>query len=282
VKAAMTIENIAVGVDLSNDARVAAEWGTSIGLHIGAPVTLINVVESSDGLRLIASSEQVASTIKEERATAEERLKILAEKTPGAQVSSMLVDGSPAETLVKTANELGANLIIVGTHGRSGLSRFLLGSVAEEVAERATVSVLVARGRVARDKILAAVSLRRTSEEVVSAAATLVDPGSTLELFHAWNLPVGIEQLYRRVDQSTRSHLAASIEGRLSRSAEALDGRELNVVTNHANRAARAGILARLEEEPFDLVVVGGRKNGVGSTARALLRHSPCSVLIVR
>lgn len=282
MKAAMTIENIAVGVDLSNDARVAAEWGTSIGLHIGAPVTLINVVESSDGLRLIASSEQVASTIKEERATAEERLKILAEKTPGAQVSSMLVDGSPAETLVKTANELGANLIIVGTHGRSGLSRFLLGSVAEEVAERATVSVLVARGRVARDKILAAVSLRRTSEEVVSAAATLVDPGSTLELFHAWNLPVGIEQLYRRVDQSTRSHLAASIEGRLSRSAEALDGRELNVVTNHANRAARAGILARLEEEPFDLVVVGGRKNGVGSTARALLRHSPCSVLIVR
>lgn len=278
----MTIEKIAVGVDLSNDARVAAEWGTSIGLHLGVPVTLINVVESSNGLGLIASSEQVATTLKEERATAEERLKILAEKTPGARVSTMLVDGSPAETLVKTANELGANLVIVGTHGRSGLRRFLLGSVAEEVAERATVSVLVARGRVARDKILAAVSLRRTSEDVVSAARTLVDPGSTLELFHAWNLPVGIEQLYRRVDQSTRSHLAASIEGRLARSAEALKGRDLNVVTNHANRAARSGILARLEEEPFDLAVVGGRKNGLGSTARALLRHSPCSVLIVR
>ncbi len=60
-------------------------------------------------------------------------------------LSAALPVGNPAQLIVALANELDADLIVVGTHGRSGAARLLLGSVAEEVVRRAATSVLVVR-----------------------------------------------------------------------------------------------------------------------------------------
>jgi nucleotide-binding universal stress UspA family protein len=56
-----------------------------------------------------------------------------------------VLDGAPAATIVATAEELGAELIVVGTHGHTGLARLALGSVAESVLRNATCSVLAVR-----------------------------------------------------------------------------------------------------------------------------------------
>lgn len=53
-----------------------------------------------------------------------------------------LVEGNPAEAVVRRAGEIGADMIVMGTHGRSGFKRFLLGSTCERVVRTSTVPVL--------------------------------------------------------------------------------------------------------------------------------------------
>jgi nucleotide-binding universal stress UspA family protein len=63
-------------------------------------------------------------------------------KSHGVSVTTKLIQGSPADTVVARAEELKAYLIVIGTHGRGGFRRFLLGSIAERVVRMATVPVL--------------------------------------------------------------------------------------------------------------------------------------------
>ena len=79
---------------------------------------------------------------------AERQLAKLAERArkSGVRVSSMLVSGDPSRQIVRTARSLRADLIVVGTHGRQGLTKLFLGSVAERVIATAACPVLTIRG----------------------------------------------------------------------------------------------------------------------------------------
>jgi nucleotide-binding universal stress UspA family protein len=63
----------------------------------------------------------------------------------GAEGATIVTDGAPATAILETARTLPAELVVVGTIGRTGLSRFALGSVAEAVVRRAPCSTLVMR-----------------------------------------------------------------------------------------------------------------------------------------
>ncbi|HUG36685.1 MAG TPA: universal stress protein [Candidatus Limnocylindrales bacterium] len=63
------------------------------------------------------------------------------------RVEGTLVEGVPAESILRLARRQGADLIVIGTHGRSGVGRFLMGSVAARVVQFAHCSVLTVRGR---------------------------------------------------------------------------------------------------------------------------------------
>jgi len=64
----------------------------------------------------------------------------------GVEVTHRLEEGKPAKVIVRVAEELHCDLIVMGTHGRHGLSRFLIGSVAEHVVRNAPCLVLTAKG----------------------------------------------------------------------------------------------------------------------------------------
>jgi nucleotide-binding universal stress UspA family protein len=64
---------------------------------------------------------------------------------PGIHVNHVLLEGDPATELVRFANEAGIDLIVMGTHGRTGVERLLMGSVAEKVMREAHCSVLVVK-----------------------------------------------------------------------------------------------------------------------------------------
>ncbi|MFC4359466.1 universal stress protein [Halobium salinum] len=68
-----------------------------------------------------------------------------AAEAAGVRVRKAIVDGSPAEAIVDYVAAEGADLVVMGTHGRRGLDRFLLGSVTERVLRTAPVPVLVVR-----------------------------------------------------------------------------------------------------------------------------------------
>jgi nucleotide-binding universal stress UspA family protein len=65
----------------------------------------------------------------------------------GVRVDARLVKGVPAEEIVRAARRETPDLIVIGTHGRTGLGRVLMGSVAERVLQRAPCPVMTVRGR---------------------------------------------------------------------------------------------------------------------------------------
>jgi nucleotide-binding universal stress UspA family protein len=68
-------------------------------------------------------------------------------KKAGARATGFLLEGTPAERIAQAARSRRADLIIIGTHGRTGLARFFLGSVAARVVAIASCPVLTVRGK---------------------------------------------------------------------------------------------------------------------------------------
>ena len=64
----------------------------------------------------------------------------------GARAKVLLLEGVPHEQITRTASSKRADVVVLGTHGRTGLARFFLGSVASRVIASATVPVLTVRG----------------------------------------------------------------------------------------------------------------------------------------
>jgi nucleotide-binding universal stress UspA family protein len=81
--------------------------------------------------------------LKEAKASVAAATKIL--QAGGFAVSTRVVEADPRTAILDIAAELGTDLIVVGSHGRRGLKKFLLGSVAESVARHAQCSVLIVR-----------------------------------------------------------------------------------------------------------------------------------------
>ncbi|MCB9708398.1 MAG: universal stress protein [Myxococcales bacterium] len=66
-------------------------------------------------------------------------------KGSGVVIHTHVLEGAPHDSILETAKKLGIDLIVMGTHGRSGLTRFLLGSVAERVVRASPIPVLTIR-----------------------------------------------------------------------------------------------------------------------------------------
>ncbi|MBI2807935.1 MAG: universal stress protein [Planctomycetes bacterium] len=76
------------------------------------------------------------------------RLHAIKAPTTTVALEHRLIDGDPANVIVETAAEAGADVIVMGTHGRTGFTRLIMGSVAEEVLRKAPCPVLTVRGTV--------------------------------------------------------------------------------------------------------------------------------------
>lgn len=92
----------------------------------------------------------------------------------GVRVQTLVVDARPADAILASAQDEGTGLIVMSTHGRSGLSRLIMGSVAEDVLHRASVPVLLVRGDLSHPMASdepTEVSRREASREVRLGAA---------------------------------------------------------------------------------------------------------------
>ena len=111
-------------------------------LHVLSPV----VPMVGDGYVAPQLYEQIESGA---RAEAERQLgRLLAKaKKAGARAKGVLVTGAPYEQITRLARSKRADLVVIGTHGRTGLAKFFLGSVASRVVSTATCPVLTVRGK---------------------------------------------------------------------------------------------------------------------------------------
>lgn len=107
-------------------------------LHVVEPVS---VIPDYGGGKQIEAAEQWRRERGKELVTHNEQLLV----KEGFKVTTVIEEGDPRLCIVDYAAQWKADLIVVGSHGRKGLERLLLGSVAESVARHARCSVLIAR-----------------------------------------------------------------------------------------------------------------------------------------
>jgi universal stress protein A len=145
--APLKIRSILVPMDFSDCAKKALQYAIPLAQEHAAAITLLYVVAPPT----YAGSEfgQAAYDLGADmRAAGEKELaKIKSEEVHDRVPTKTLIrSGSPAHEIIETAKELSADLIVISTHGRTGLAHVFLGSVAEHVVRRAPCPVLVVRG----------------------------------------------------------------------------------------------------------------------------------------
>lgn len=150
---------ILLPTDGSHESHAAVEHTTALARATGAGVVVLEVIESPDEVWKRASAagwlpagsgfltdENVAQLCEAEQRAATEHLHALEGELRRAgleRVESMVVAGKPGPAIVEAAHEAGCDAIVMATHGRSGLARVLLGSVAEYVARCAGCAVVL-------------------------------------------------------------------------------------------------------------------------------------------
>ena len=140
------IQHILVGHDFQDDAEVALDYAIGLAQRLGARITVLHAYEipSMGGPEALVLA---TDWIKQIGVVAGERLEEIVARVHGAgvPVAPELRQGTPWREIDAFAKERRADLIVVGTHGRQGLPRALLGSVAEKVVRTAPCPVLVVR-----------------------------------------------------------------------------------------------------------------------------------------
>jgi nucleotide-binding universal stress UspA family protein len=143
----VSFERILIAVNGEPIAAHAADVGADLARSLAAQVALIYVVDSSLGYGAdtgVAPHELIDSANRDgKKLVSEFRLRLSLQSSALDFVQA----GSPSAEIVKAAREWPADLIVIGSHGRSGFQRALLGSVAEEVMRHASCPVLVVRSK---------------------------------------------------------------------------------------------------------------------------------------
>jgi nucleotide-binding universal stress UspA family protein len=143
---------ILVPTDFSEPSEAALDYAVAMATRFGASLHLIHVIDDD---RMVTGMDGVAGFVPEapnvEGATrvAEARLAGVLSSADRARfyTTSLVLHGSPPRTIAETALDMRADLIVMGTHGRTGLTHVLLGSVAERVVRNAPCPVLTVHAR---------------------------------------------------------------------------------------------------------------------------------------
>jgi len=135
------IERIVVGVDGSNNARRALEWATDLACAIDAEVVAVHSVGLLERLAS-AQAEAADAHYAQARHLFDTDWCAALEDAPVRSIR-LLRDGNPVSVLLGVADELEADLIVVGSRGLGGYPELLLGSTSTQVAQHSTRPVVI-------------------------------------------------------------------------------------------------------------------------------------------
>jgi nucleotide-binding universal stress UspA family protein len=142
------LRRILVPTDFSKSSRNALTYGAAFAARFGAEVYLLHVVQDlalfiPEAVMVPPVVPPVEQFVSAARLALERALGELS--LPDVRVTPEVVEGAPFEEIVRYARERDIDLIVMGTHGHTGLAHILMGSVAEKVVRRAPCPVLTVR-----------------------------------------------------------------------------------------------------------------------------------------
>jgi nucleotide-binding universal stress UspA family protein len=298
----MTIfRTILVSLDGSQLSEQALPFAQRLAAATGAGLELVRVHTTATAWQVYTEAmagglEPVPDTTSEEAAYLDERA--AQAQAAGLEVSTSLLEGRVAQAIARRARAV-ADLVIMTTHGRGPLSRFWLGSVADELLRTLDLPILVIRPTMEAWAVAGAPPYRRilipldASEGSVAAIEAAIAFGSAeteYVLLHVLDVPVpalgvpipmGAEAEPVGVREST-------VGERLEGIAAGLRARDLKVRTRvEVGSGAAKGILDVAEREAPDLIVMATHGPGrvermlLGSVADKIVRASEEPVLVV-
>jgi nucleotide-binding universal stress UspA family protein len=292
-----TITNILCPVDFSIFSRNALDHAAAIGRWYDATVTALHVLPAvaafvppaGEGLYppLVFSNDDLRQFSDE--------LDAFARQSGVAHLVPEVVQGSVAREIVRRAHELPADLLVMGTHGRSGFDRLMLGSITETLLHKAPCPVLTVPAH-APDaspvsapftRVLCAVDFSPGSLRALALAESLAgEAGANLNVIHVLE-PVSVfEPIAVAVDGlpvsgETRRAARHRLEELVRPDTRAFADVGETVAAGKAHRE----ILRAAAEQRSDLIVLGVPGHhlaGFGSTTTHVVREAECPVLTVR
>lgn len=303
------IRHILVPLDGSRLAATAIPYAVTLARAADARISLLAVVEPVSehaGLPSAAGREGDERHVTENTAYLESVATSL--RAHDLTVTPVVRHGNPASQILAASEDGGCSLIVISTHGRTGLQRLRMGSVAQHVLRHAIIPTLVVRpgdeASTEGEATIAAVTVTldgsSLAEEALPTATRIatalsvpltllrIIPNFAYVAGTAWD--AGYSAYYRTSDESVRDEEQA-VEQYLEAVATRLRTSDLDVrtcrersMTSHATEV----ITAVLAKQPSGIAVMASHGRGgvlrwaLGSTTEAVLDQSPCPVLVVR
>ena len=140
------IETILLATDGSPASESASDEAIDLAVQVEARLLVVSVLAAASRPSE-ASAEAVGPADSRDSLTVKAQAIVQRAKASGANATFLVWEGEAGEAIVAAADSENADLIIVGSHGRSGVSRFLIGSVSDFVVRHAHCPVMVVRGR---------------------------------------------------------------------------------------------------------------------------------------
>ena len=269
-------------IDLSPASDAVLSWGRLIAEAFGSQIAIIHA-DRSEYPRYFTEDQldELASEAVIRRQTLEQRIYNLAQSILGSDLpfTVSVVEGHAVEVVLEHLRKSPPDLVVMGSHGRSGVERLLLGSVAENIAREALCLTLIVRGpgipagQHQLHRVLCPVDLTDTAQECAAISSTVAAVlGAELSVLQAIEdnalLEDGARQrLCQWISEDVRSHCRVS------------------EVVLKGDVAEQIILFARREE--IDLIVLGARHRSflefstLGRTTERILRHGPSSLLLV-
>lgn len=292
------VRHILCPVDLSDVSPSVLAYAVALGQWYGADVTAMHVFPAWMPPAGFGTDAAWMTQVAEAReAMAHELRTLLAQaSSAGSAPALRTAEGHAATEIVRHALELGADLIVMGTHGRSGFDRLTLGSVAEKVLRKAPCPVLTlppGSARTAQDvrvrHILCPVDFSPSSDHALDVAVSLARrAGATVTALHVVRAVDGEQELHgpeyiaelrrRQCDTAAKSlHevTSAHAAGVAVEDLVALGWPHREIVKVAGDRHADLIVMGVLGRGALDITLFG-------STANQVVRRAACPVMTVR
>ncbi len=145
-------DKIMIATDGSKQVEKAVKSAVELARLTGARLYAVYVIASTGYTPRNFGWEESLREILEAEAKRAVTFVEEAGKNSGIEVESVILDGHPADRVMEFAEQEGIDLIVMGTLGRTGLDRFLLGSIAEKVVRHSKTPVMVVKGETANEE----------------------------------------------------------------------------------------------------------------------------------
>lgn len=276
-------DRILIPTDLSEFSTVAVKYGVLFQKHLGTALTLMYADELSFPVEILEMPiGYYAENPSESRAKLHAKLRTFIEANVPLGAEAVIVQDAPARAIVQSAKDTRADLIIMGTHGRAGIRRAVLGSVTESVLHDTSVPLLTVTPNLMKPtqepaitKIVCPVNFTRVARAALQHACTIAEAFNA-ELNVVYVAEVIAEPQVKEVENAFLQWVDPHVRERCSYN---------RIVTLHDDASAR--VLELASECGADLLVIGAQHRRFsdttifGTTTDRLTRFSHCPVLTV-